>query len=169
MAKITLSISVQLQALLYIAALAIILPSLSVTTASDLESFAATEALAHHHHDDLVHHHPEALLHSLAATDHSLLHHDLHHHDLHHDLHHDVHHHDVHHVHHDVHHDHVVVSAAPQPTGFWKKKLVWKPRWVKSWQEKKVYVGVWKRVWGPVQVNEWVPIPKPPPGWTKHH
>uniref|UniRef100_A0A9I2Z1T0 Uncharacterized protein n=1 Tax=Anopheles arabiensis TaxID=7173 RepID=A0A9I2Z1T0_ANOAR len=154
------------------ASLTLILSILPHSLASDLESYAASEALAHHHaHADheLVHHHPEALLHSLAAqADHSLLHHDVHHdlhRDLHHDLHHDVHHHDVHHVH----HDHVVVTATPQPTGFWKKKFIWKPRWVKSWQEKKVYVGVWKRVWGPVQVTEWVPIPKPPPGWTKHH
>ncbi|XP_063837325.1 uncharacterized protein LOC135086525 isoform X1 [Ostrinia nubilalis] len=57
-----------------------------------------------------------------------------------------------------------------QPTyhGFWKKKFVWRPRWVKTWQEKKVYVAVWKRMWGPAMLNEWVPIPKPPPGWVKH-
>ncbi|XP_061729704.1 uncharacterized protein LOC133534552 [Cydia pomonella] len=52
--------------------------------------------------------------------------------------------------------------------GFWKKKFVWRPRWVKTWQEKKVYVAVWKRMWGPVEVKEWVPVPKPPPGWIKH-
>ncbi|KAI8430950.1 hypothetical protein MSG28_001060 [Choristoneura fumiferana] len=52
--------------------------------------------------------------------------------------------------------------------GFWKKKFAWRPRWVKTWQEKKVYVAVWKRMWGPLEVNEWVPLPKPPPGWIKH-
>ncbi|KAI8430951.1 hypothetical protein MSG28_001060 [Choristoneura fumiferana] len=23
-------------------------------------------------------------------------------------------------------------------------------------------------MWGPLEVNEWVPLPKPPPGWIKH-
>ncbi|XP_063369635.1 uncharacterized protein LOC134657960 [Cydia amplana] len=64
-------------------------------------------------------------------------------------------------VHHHPHHD-------PTFHGFWKKKFVWRSRWVKTWQEKKVYVAVWKRMWGPVEVKEWVPVPKPPPGWIKH-
>jgi Domain of unknown function (DUF4816) len=56
-------------------------------------------------------------------------------------------------------------AETPWLNGVWKKKFVWKPRWVKSWKEKKVYVSVWKKVWGPVEVNEWIPLPKPPPGW----
>jgi hypothetical protein len=24
---------------------------------------------------------------------------------------------------------------------------------------------VWKKVWGPVEIQEWIPIPKPPLGW----
>ncbi|CAH0716072.1 unnamed protein product, partial [Brenthis ino] len=55
----------------------------------------------------------------------------------------------------------------PNFQGFWKKKLIWRPRWVKTWQEKKIYVAVWKRMWGPAVVKEWVPVPKPPPGWIK--
>ncbi|KAL4717845.1 hypothetical protein ACJJTC_000994 [Scirpophaga incertulas] len=51
--------------------------------------------------------------------------------------------------------------------GFWKKKMTWRPRWVKTWQAKKVYVAVWKKMWGPAMLTEWVPIPKPPPGWLK--
>ncbi|KAL0902351.1 hypothetical protein ABMA27_000245 [Loxostege sticticalis] len=66
-----------------------------------------------------------------------------------------------HYTHEDHHHE-------PTYHGFWKKKVVWRPRWVKTWQEKKVYVAVWKRMWGPAMLNEWVPIPKPPPGWVKH-
>ncbi|XP_026317881.1 uncharacterized protein LOC113228726 isoform X2 [Hyposmocoma kahamanoa] len=65
---------------------------------------------------------------------------------------------------HDHHHGHM----DPTFKGFWTKKIVWRPRWVKTWQEKKVYIAVWKRMWGPVVVKEWVPVPKPPPGWVKH-
>ena len=61
------------------------------------------------------------------------------------------------------HHHH----ETPKFQGIWKKKFIWKPRWVKTWQEKKIYVAVWKRMWGPAEVKEWVPIPKPPPGWVK--
>lgn len=56
---------------------------------------------------------------------------------------------------------------SPTFQGFWKKKFIWRPRWVKTWQEKKIYVAVWKRMWGPAVVKEWVPVPKPPPGWVK--
>ncbi|XP_026500858.1 uncharacterized protein LOC113404230 [Vanessa tameamea] len=62
------------------------------------------------------------------------------------------------------HHHH----ESPTFQGFWKKKFIWRPRWVKTWQEKKVYVAVWKRMWGPAEVKEWVPVPKPPPGWVKN-
>ncbi|KAI5647044.1 hypothetical protein NE865_01299 [Phthorimaea operculella] len=62
---------------------------------------------------------------------------------------------------------HAHVHVDPTFKGFWKKKFAWQPRWVKTWQEKKVYVAVWKRMWGPVVVKEWVPVPRPPPGWTK--
>ncbi|XP_073960195.1 uncharacterized protein isoform X2 [Choristoneura fumiferana] len=65
-----------------------------------------------------------------------------------------------------LHHHHEVHDSTHH--GFWKKKFAWRPRWVKTWQEKKVYVAVWKRMWGPLEVNEWVPLPKPPPGWIKH-
>ncbi|RVE51044.1 hypothetical protein evm_004335 [Chilo suppressalis] len=58
--------------------------------------------------------------------------------------------------------------ADPKFHGFWKKKFVWRPRWVKTWKEKKIYVAVWKKMWGPTMLNEWVPIPKPPPGWLKY-
>ncbi|CAG4955404.1 unnamed protein product [Colias eurytheme] len=58
--------------------------------------------------------------------------------------------------------------APPSLHGFWKKRLVWRPRWVKTWQEKKVYVAVWKHMWSPAHVKEWVPVPQPPPGWVKH-
>ncbi|KAJ2954269.1 hypothetical protein O0L34_g2520 [Tuta absoluta] len=62
---------------------------------------------------------------------------------------------------------HAHVHVDPTFKGFWKKKFAWQPRWVKTWQEKKVYVAVWKRMWGPMVVKEWVPVPRPPPGWTK--
>lgn len=60
-------------------------------------------------------------------------------------------------------------ATVPYKNGFWQTKLIWKPRWIKSWQEKKIYVAHWKKVWGPIQVKEWVPLPIPPPGWTKPH
>ncbi|CAG9782151.1 unnamed protein product [Diatraea saccharalis] len=56
----------------------------------------------------------------------------------------------------------------PTYHGFWKKKFVWRPRWVKTWNEKKIYVAVWKKMWAPAMLKEWVPVPKPPPGWLKH-
>ncbi|XP_031767419.1 uncharacterized protein LOC116413285 isoform X2 [Galleria mellonella] len=59
-------------------------------------------------------------------------------------------------------------KVGPSFHGFWKKKLVWRPRWVKTWQEKKIFVAVWKKMWSPAVLNEWVPIPKPPPGWIKY-
>ncbi|XP_055541251.1 knob-associated histidine-rich protein-like isoform X2 [Wyeomyia smithii] len=134
--------------------LVLVISLLNNVGSSDLESFSS-ESVHHdlHHHD--LHHH-------------DLTHVDLHHHHA--DLHTELHHHDVieqhgNHLHH-AHHD--VVVSTPQASGFWKKSFVWKPRWVKSWQGKKIYVAVWKHVWGPVQVSEWVPIPKPPPGWVKH-
>lgn len=148
-------------------------------TAAELHHAAAhvdlhpvTTTTSHHHHVDLhpitatahhvdVHHEPHLLdFHTHATTTHA---HPVH-------LQTELHHQDVVQEHGDhVHHAHRdVVVATPHASGFWKKSYVWKPRWVKSWQEKKVYVAVWKHVWGPVQVSEWVPIPKPPPGWTKH-
>ncbi|XP_041987358.1 uncharacterized protein LOC121739099 [Aricia agestis] len=62
------------------------------------------------------------------------------------------------------HHHH----ESPPFQGFWKKRFVWRPRWVKTWQEKKIYVAVWKKMWGPAELKEWVPVPKPPPGWVRH-
>ncbi|CAD7076599.1 unnamed protein product [Hermetia illucens] len=49
--------------------------------------------------------------------------------------------------------------------GFWRKKVIWKPRMVKDWEERRYVVGIWKKVWGPVEVKEWVPFPKPLPSW----
>uniref|UniRef100_A0A1B0CYN7 Uncharacterized protein n=1 Tax=Phlebotomus papatasi TaxID=29031 RepID=A0A1B0CYN7_PHLPP len=60
-------------------------------------------------------------------------------------------------------------AREPWREGFWRKKIIWKPRWVKTWQTRKVYVAVWKRVWGPIELKEYVPLPKPPPGWIHHH
>ncbi|XP_065076949.1 histidine-rich protein PFHRP-II-like isoform X3 [Ochlerotatus camptorhynchus] len=168
--------------------LVLVLSLFGTVFTGDLESYtAATTHHDLHHHDHL---HTADLHHDHIHT--ADLHHDhvhvpdLHHHhqtagdlhvtDLHHhhhtagELHSELHHHDVvqehgdhlHHSHHDV------VVATPHASGFWKKSFNWKPRWVKSWHEKKIYVPVWKHVWGPVQTTEWVPIPKPPPGWQKH-
>lgn len=58
---------------------------------------------------------------------------------------------------HSVRHIHEVEPS--HPAGFWKKKWTWKARWVKTWRPKKVYVATWKRVWGPVSISEWVPLP----------
>ncbi|OWR46808.1 uncharacterized protein LOC133318698 [Danaus plexippus] len=61
-----------------------------------------------------------------------------------------------------------VHDKSPNFQGFWKKKFIWRPRWVKTWQEKKIYIAVWKRMWGPAEIKEWVPVAKPPPGWIKN-
>ncbi|XP_049885472.1 uncharacterized protein LOC126380248 [Pectinophora gossypiella] len=66
-------------------------------------------------------------------------------------------------------HAHSHVHVEPALKGFWTKKFAWRPRWVKTWQEKKIYVAVWKRMWGPAVLKEWVPVPRPPPGWIKHN
>ncbi|XP_017493572.1 PREDICTED: uncharacterized protein LOC108381670, partial [Rhagoletis zephyria] len=56
-------------------------------------------------------------------------------------------------------------SADPSADGFWKRNVKWKSRWVKYWRSKAIYVPVWKKVWSPLVQNEWVPLPKVPPGW----
>ncbi|XP_011198046.2 uncharacterized protein LOC105222419 [Bactrocera dorsalis] len=56
-------------------------------------------------------------------------------------------------------------SSDPAADGFWKRNVDWKSRWVKYWRPKAIYVPIWKKVWTPVVQNEWVPLPKVPPGW----
>ncbi|XP_054737766.1 uncharacterized protein LOC129244176 [Anastrepha obliqua] len=56
-------------------------------------------------------------------------------------------------------------SHDPSADGFWKRNVQWKSRWVKYWRPKAIYVSIWKKVWSPVVQNEWVPLPKVPPGW----
>ncbi|XP_074038576.1 uncharacterized protein [Leptinotarsa decemlineata] len=46
--------------------------------------------------------------------------------------------------------------------GLWKSKLQWKAHWVKDWELKKIYVPIWRKVWAPVAVREWIPFPKTP-------
>ncbi|CAB0003467.1 unnamed protein product [Nesidiocoris tenuis] len=68
----------------------------------------------------------------------------------------DAHHDDHHEEHHDDHHHH-------EPKGYWKKKLIWKPDWVKEWKVayKQVSKPAWKKIWKPI----WVPTTKP--GWKE--
>ncbi|XP_065160821.1 uncharacterized protein [Atheta coriaria] len=58
------------------------------------------------------------------------------------------------------------IKETPSPGGFWKTRREWKAYWVKDWTIKKIYVPVWKHVWGPTEVREWVPtgVAKPYPG-----
>lgn len=44
--------------------------------------------------------------------------------------------------------------------GFWKKHVEWKARWVKEWHEKRIWIPFWRKIWGPIEINEWVPLPK---------
>lgn len=44
-------------------------------------------------------------------------------------------------------------------------KTIWQARWIKEWKTAKVVKPVWKKIWSPVEIREWVPIPKPPPDW----
>lgn len=63
----------------------------------------------------------------------------------------------------------VVHKASPPPpsgvSGVWKKKTIWKPRWIKEWKSAKVMKPIWRKIWSPVLIKEWVPVPKPPPNW----
>ncbi|XP_019866083.1 uncharacterized protein LOC109595219 [Aethina tumida] len=52
--------------------------------------------------------------------------------------------------------------------GVWKSRVEWKVQWVKDWETKKIYVPVWKKVWSPVNIREWFPLPKPPKDWDPH-
>ncbi|XP_037942258.1 uncharacterized protein LOC119675142 [Teleopsis dalmanni] len=56
-------------------------------------------------------------------------------------------------------------SSDSHKDGFWSQNVTWKSRWVKYWRTKAIYVPVWKKVWGPIVQNEWVPLPNAPPGW----
>ncbi|EEB16519.1 conserved hypothetical protein [Pediculus humanus corporis] len=59
---------------------------------------------------------------------------------------------------------HINATLSPHgDPGIWKKKTIWKPRWVKEWKSAKVLKPSWRKVWSPVFIKEWVPIPKPPP------
>jgi len=55
--------------------------------------------------------------------------------------------------------------------GYWKKKLIWKPDWVKIYKpsHKKIYKPEWKKYykpdWEPTQKAVWVPITVP--AWKK--
>ncbi|GLV33852.1 uncharacterized protein CBL_11264 [Carabus blaptoides fortunei] len=49
--------------------------------------------------------------------------------------------------------------------GIWKKRIEWKASWVKEWEERKVIIPVWRKVWGPIEINEWLPLPKVHKTW----
>lgn len=51
----------------------------------------------------------------------------------------------------------------PETPGIWRKKLIWKARWVKEWRSEKKWHPVWRKVWSPVEIREWLPLPRPPP------
>lgn len=61
---------------------------------------------------------------------------------------------------------HIKATHPPEAvSGMWKKKMLWKPRWIKEWKSSNVLKPIWRKFWGPVIIREWVPIPKPPPQW----
>lgn len=51
----------------------------------------------------------------------------------------------------------------PETPGIWRKKLIWKARWVKEWRSEKKWHPVWRKIWSPVEIREWLPLPRPPP------
>ncbi|XP_063221366.1 uncharacterized protein LOC134530466 [Bacillus rossius redtenbacheri] len=59
----------------------------------------------------------------------------------------------------------VTLADENSTKGVWKKKVLWKARWVKEWKQEKVWKAMWKKVWGPVEIHEWFPISKPPQIW----
>nr|CAD7403688.1 unnamed protein product [Timema poppensis] len=65
----------------------------------------------------------------------------------------------------DPHHHH------EEPKGYWKKKLIWKPDWVKVWKpaSKKIWKPAWKKYykpeWKPIKIPVWKDIQVP--DWKK--
>ncbi|XP_049785793.1 uncharacterized protein LOC126188266 [Schistocerca cancellata] len=57
--------------------------------------------------------------------------------------------------------------------GEWVERTMWKMRWVREWRQKMIWVPVWKKVWGPMHIREWVPMPRAPPqmavSWKQLH
>ncbi|GJQ65678.1 hypothetical protein Trydic_g15938, partial [Trypoxylus dichotomus] len=58
----------------------------------------------------------------------------------------------------------LIVDEASSSAGYWETKTKWKAYWVKSWIPRLIYVPVWKKIWGPINIKQWVPLPRPPPG-----
>ncbi|EDW60074.2 uncharacterized protein [Drosophila virilis] len=54
-------------------------------------------------------------------------------------------------------------TVEPHLDGFWTNRTTWNARWVKYWRAKRIYEPVWKKVWTPTILNEWVPLPNAPP------
>ncbi|EDW01601.1 GH20367 [Drosophila grimshawi] len=53
-------------------------------------------------------------------------------------------------------------TADPDLDGFWTNRTTWNARWVKYWRAKRIYEPVWKKVWTPTILTEWVPLPNAP-------
>lgn len=60
-------------------------------------------------------------------------------------------------------------TTDPQLDGFWTNRTTWNARWVKYWRAKRIYEPVWKKVWTPTILTEWVPLPNAPQpdAWKK--
>lgn len=60
-------------------------------------------------------------------------------------------------------------TTQPHLDGFWTNRTTWNARWVKYWRAKRIYEPVWKKVWTPTILNEWVPLPNAPQpdAWQK--
>lgn len=52
--------------------------------------------------------------------------------------------------------------AKENDNGLWENRVEWKARWVKEWQVKTLVFPIWRKVWGPVEIKEWIPISKTP-------
>ncbi|XP_017958368.1 uncharacterized protein LOC108652687 [Drosophila navojoa] len=53
-------------------------------------------------------------------------------------------------------------TVEPQLDGFWTNRTTWNARWVKYWRAKRIYEPVWKKVWTPTILKEWIPLPNAP-------
>ncbi|ALC41221.1 CG15919 [Drosophila busckii] len=60
-------------------------------------------------------------------------------------------------------------TTDPQLDGFWTNRTTWSARWVKYWRAKRIYEPVWKKVWTPTVIKEYVPLPNAPDpnAWDK--
>lgn len=64
----------------------------------------------------------------------------------------------------------VIVKEGAYPGGIWKINTIWKYHYQKEWVAKTAYVPIWKKIWTPIEIKQWVPTGRPSEinGLNKH-